>query len=59
MGFIVRQDNEYSDSNTNFNFRCNDKLKEDFKRLCKNNQMPAGTALKLYMLKCLKEQKVV
>lgn len=59
MGFLVRHDNDYLELNSNFNFRCNDKLKEDFKTLCKNNQTQAGTVLKQYMLKCLKEQKVL
>ena len=50
---------EYSDVlNSNFNFRCNDELKEDFKQLCKANQTSPTTVLKRYMLDCIRNGRV-
>lgn len=52
-------DKEYSDDlNSNFNFRCNDELKEDFKKLCKANQTSPSTVLKRYMLNCIRTGRV-
>ncbi|ATC60015.1 hypothetical protein CMV05_18620 [Vibrio anguillarum] len=52
-------DKEYSDDlNSNFNFRCNDELKEDFKRLCKVNQTSPSAVLKRYMLNCIRNGRV-
>ncbi|EKO3914792.1 hypothetical protein P0F25_003537 [Vibrio metschnikovii] len=51
---------EYTDElNSNFNFRCNDELKEDFKQLCKVNQISPSSALKRYMLSCIRSGKIV
>ncbi|CAK2090736.1 Antitoxin [Vibrio crassostreae] len=54
------RDKEYSDDlNSTFNFRCNDELKEDFKQLCKSNQMTTSSVLKRYILSCIRAGKVV
>ncbi|MDC5870508.1 hypothetical protein OPW39_17020 [Vibrio europaeus] len=52
-------DKDYSDDlNSNFNFRCNDELKKDFKQLCKANQTSSSTVLKRYMLNCIRNGRV-
>jgi hypothetical protein len=54
------REKEYSDElNSTFNFRCNDDLKEDFKQLCKSNQMNTSSALKRYILSCIRAGKVI
>lgn len=44
---------------SNFNFRCNSELKEDFKKLCKQDQTSSSSALKRYMLFCLRKGRIV
>lgn len=54
------REKEYSDDlNSTFNFRCNDELKEDFKQLCKSNQMTTSSVLKRYILSCIRAGKVI
>lgn len=49
----------YSDNlDSNFNFRCNSELKEDFKKLCKRDQSSPTVALKRYMLSCLRKGRI-
>lgn len=47
------------DLDSNFNFRCNSELKEEFKRLCKVNQTSPSSVLKRYMLTCIRSSKIV
>ncbi|HBV76004.1 MAG TPA: hypothetical protein DEB62_06355 [Vibrio sp.] len=56
----ARMSREFSDElDTNFNFRCNSELKEEFKRLCKASQTSPSSVLKVYMLNCIRAQKIV
>lgn len=48
----------YLELDSTFNFRCNSKLKEDFKALCKSEQVSPSSALKQYMLSCLVEGEI-
>lgn len=48
----------YLELDSTFNFRCNSKLKEDFKALCKSEQVSPSTAIKQYMLNCLLEGEI-
>ena len=55
-----KRNKSYSDElDSNFNFRCNSDLKEDFKALCKANQVSPSAALKRYMLQCTRASKIV
>ncbi len=55
-----RMNREFSDElDTNFNFRCNSELKDEFKRLCKVSQTSPSSVLKVYMLNCIRAQKIV
>ncbi|EGQ9919646.1 hypothetical protein D0D73_02450 [Vibrio parahaemolyticus] len=56
----ARRNREFGDElDSNFNFRCNSELKEEFKRLCKANQTSPSSVLKRYMLSCIRSSKIV
>lgn len=56
----ARRNKQFDDElDSNFNFRCNGELKEEFKRLCKDNQTSPSTVLKRYMLSCIRSSKIV
>lgn len=56
----ARRNREFGDElDSNFNFRCNSELKEEFKRLCKANQASPSSVLKRYMLSCIRSSKIV
>ena len=54
--FRVTHIQETDDST--FTFRVSSKLKEDFSRICKNEQLSSATALKRYMASCIKNNKI-
>ncbi|KXG05407.1 hypothetical protein AT175_20095 [Vibrio parahaemolyticus] len=59
-GSHAKRNIEFPDElDSNFNFRCNSELKEEFKRLCKVNQTSSTTALKRYMLDCIRSSKIL
>lgn len=58
-GAQAKQNIQFSDDlDSNFNFRCNSELKEEFKKLCKVNQTSPSTVLKRYMLACIRSSKI-
>ena len=52
------QEDEYIGNNTTLNFRVNDNLKSDFSRLCKLDQLSIATAVKRYMINCVREGRL-
>lgn len=56
---LQEQQDSYLELDSNFNFRCNSNLKADFKLLCKVNQTSPSTAFKMYMDRCLRENRIL
>ena len=49
------KDDDFYDDDTNFTFRVNSALKEQFMQLCKQERYSAAAALKRYMHRCVEK----